>query len=70
MAIYREKPGKGTDQLQFRIHLVKALFVKYANTVEHKVPRWLSSDNTVSHLTEGHFISKIPQTEKKPWPQR
>jgi hypothetical protein len=43
--------------------------VKYANTVERKMPGRHSSDNTVSHPTERHFISKIVPTVKKPRPQ-
>jgi hypothetical protein len=70
LIIYRDNTGKNTDQLSFRVQLIEGLFVKYANGVEHKVPGRHSSDNTVPHLTEQHFISKIPPTAKKSRPQR
>jgi hypothetical protein len=70
MIIYRNNTGKGIDQLSFRIQLVEGLFVKYANAVECKVLGRHSSDNTVPCLTERHFISKLPPTEKKSIPQR
>jgi hypothetical protein len=52
------------------ILLVDGLFVKYANAVERKVPGQHSSDNAVPHLTQGHFINKIPPTKKISRPQR
>jgi hypothetical protein len=69
MIIYRGNTGKSIDQLPFRIQLTEGLFVKYVNAVEHKVLGRYSSDNTVPHLTEGHFISKIPPTANKSRPQ-
>jgi hypothetical protein len=65
MIIYRSNTGKSIDQLSFRVQLVEELFVKYASAVEHKVPGRHSSDKTVPHLTERHFISKIPPTARK-----
>jgi hypothetical protein len=70
MIIYRTNMGKRIDQLSFRIHLVEGLFVKYANVLECRVPGRQSSDNTVPRLTERHFISKLPPSEKKARPQR
>jgi hypothetical protein len=70
MIIYRNNTGKRIDQLSFRIQLVEGLFVKYANVLEHKVPGRHSSDNTVPRLTQRHFISKLPPSEKKARPQR
>ncbi|PNF24933.1 hypothetical protein B7P43_G09365 [Cryptotermes secundus] len=65
MIVYRSNTGKRIQQLSFRIQLTEGLFVKYASAVEHKVPGSHPSDNTVPHLTERHFISKIPPTAKK-----
>jgi hypothetical protein len=56
--------------LSFRIQLGEGLFVKSANAVECKVPGWHLSDNTVPHLTERHFISKLVPSEKKSRLQR
>jgi hypothetical protein len=70
MIIYRNNTGKRNDQLSFRIQLVEGLFVKYANVLERKMPGQHSSDNTVPRLTERHFISKLPPSEKKARPQR
>jgi hypothetical protein len=70
MIIYRNKMGKRTNQLSFRIQLVEGLFVKYANVLECKVPGRRSSDSTVLRLTERHFISKLPPSEKKARPRR
>jgi hypothetical protein len=70
MIIYRNNTGKKIDQLSFKIQLVEGLFVKYANVLERKVPDRHSSDNTVPQLTERHFISKLPPSEKKARPQR
>jgi hypothetical protein len=70
MIIYRNNMGKRTDQLSFRIQLVEGLFVKYVNVLERKVPGRHSSDNTAPRLTERHFISKLPPSEKKARPQR
>jgi DNA-directed RNA polymerase subunit M/transcription elongation factor TFIIS len=68
--IYTNNTNRGTYQLLFRIQLVEGMFVTYANTAESKVPGQYSSDNTVPHLRERHFISKLPQAEIKPRPQR
>jgi hypothetical protein len=68
--IYINNAGKRIDQLSFRIQLVEELFVKHANVLECKVPGRHSSDNTVPRLTERHFISKLPPSEKKARPQR
>jgi hypothetical protein len=70
MMICRSNMGKRIDQLSFRIQLIEGLFVKYVNAVELKLSGRHSSDNTVPHLTERHFISKIPPTVKKSRPQR
>jgi hypothetical protein len=70
MIIYRNNTRKRIDQLSFRIQLVEGMFVKYANVLERKVPGQHSSDNTVPQLTERHFISKLPPTEKEARPQR
>jgi hypothetical protein len=65
MIIYRRNNVKTIDQLSFGVQLVEGLFVKYASAVEHKVPGRHSSDNTVPHLTERHFISRIPPKARK-----
>jgi hypothetical protein len=70
MIMCRSNTGKSIDQLSFRIQLFEGLCVKYASAVEHKVPGRHSSDNTVLHLTEIHFISKIPPTARKWRPQK
>jgi hypothetical protein len=44
--------------------------VKYADVLERKVPGRHSADNTVLRLTERHFISKLPPSEKKARPRR
>jgi hypothetical protein len=69
MIIYRNNTVKRIDQLSFRIQFVEGLFVKYANVLERKVPGRHSSDNTVLRLTERHFISKLPPSEKNARPQ-
>jgi hypothetical protein len=61
---------KKTDQLSLRIQLVEGLFVKYAYVVQCKVLARHSSNDTVPCLTEGHFITKLPPTEKKSRPER
>jgi hypothetical protein len=65
LIIYRSNTGRGIDQLTFRDRLVEGLFVKYASAIEHKVLGRHLSDNTVPHLTERHFIIKIPTTTRK-----
>jgi hypothetical protein len=64
---------KRIDQLSIRIQLIEGLFVKYANAVECKVLGRHSSAfvrQHSAHLTERHFISKIPPTAKKSRPQK
>jgi hypothetical protein len=70
LIIYRSNTGKQIDQLSFRTELVEGLFVKHASAVERKVQTGHRSDNLVPRLTERHFISRIPPTEKKASPQR
>jgi hypothetical protein len=70
MIILRSNTGRRIDQLSFRVQLVEGFFVKYASAIEHKVPGRHSSGNTVPHLTERHFISKIPLTARKSRPQK
>jgi len=63
---YRQMMGGNIDQLSYRIKLVQGVFTKYARAAETRsVPGRQASDNTVSRMTERHFLRKVsPKTEK------
>jgi len=67
---YRQVMGGNIEQLSYRIQLVEGVFTQYARAAETRsVPGRQASDNTVSRLTERHFLRKVAlKTEKsKPW---
>jgi len=64
--VYWQVMGRSIQQLSYRIQLVEGLFMKYVRAVEtQSVPGRKASNNTVSRLTERHFLRKVaPKTEK------
>ena len=64
--------GGNIEQLSYRIQLVEGVFTKYARAAETRnVPWRQASDNTVSRLTESHFLRKLAtKTEKSKPPIR
>ena len=70
--IYQQVTGGNIEQLSYRIQLVEGVFTKYARAAETRiVPGRQVSDNTVSRLTERHFLRKLAsKTEKSKPPIR
>jgi hypothetical protein len=71
MIIFRiNSPETKTDHLKFRVDLVQALLFEHGSDVERKVPGRHSTDKTVPHLIERHFLERIPPTESKAKPTK
>ncbi|PSN53144.1 hypothetical protein C0J52_06286 [Blattella germanica] len=58
-------PSQQSDNLIFRAELVTSLFERYGSTLKTRKQGRLSINPPPTHLTERHFIEKIPATGKK-----
>ena len=68
--IYRQVTGANIKQLSYRIQLLEGVFTEYACPAETRsVPGRQTSGNTVSRLTERHFLRKLAPKPEKSKPQ-
>jgi hypothetical protein len=68
--VCRQVTGRNIQQFSYRIRLVEGLFTKYARAAETRIiPRRQASNNTVSRLTERHFLRKVAPKSDKSKPQ-
>ena len=58
------------DHLTFRVQLVTSLFEKYGRAVQYRKQGRHSINPPPAHLTERHFLEKIPATGKEVKPQK
>ena len=70
LIIFKQNTGGHCEQLYFRIQLVETLFTMFASVRGENVPGGRSSDNTVSRLTERHFVRRVTAQNAKTRPQR